>query len=367
MPIGFGMASPPTGTSACRRLFAGMSRPRIPNRRAMCSMSSSRRSSATPMSSAMASRVTSSCVGPSPPHTMSASAPRRRSRIAPTIRPGCHRPCGARTCRSRPRRAARRSTRCWCRRSDRAAAPSRPRARLPSSAPRSRLLLPPATHEIDGRRRRPGDRDPQHDVVEPATSAVGGNRTTATARNCTFAFHFPSRARRDRVALASLVDAVCRDEELAGRRRSPPASHAKSPRIASATNPPITRILSARGSRKAPERVVPSRRARMPSSPSVSQSTIQPANVPQLPAPSSRIQTSTGIAKSSRRSGDQVGRGVDRGLAEAPRPLAELLGDLGRALARDLGALRRAHALAARVTRRPRWAPPRGRCPRTRR
>ena len=50
-------------------------------------------------------------------------------------------------------------------------------------------------------------------------------------------------------------------------------SHEKSPRSPSATKPPSTSTLSASGSRNAPERVVPSRRASQPSSQSVTQST----------------------------------------------------------------------------------------------
>ena len=77
----------------------------------MCSMSSSRRSSSTPITSAIASRVTSSGVGPSPPHTMTASArsssSRRhctmRPRLSPTLR------CSQRV-DADGRRAARRST-----------------------------------------------------------------------------------------------------------------------------------------------------------------------------------------------------------------------------------------------------------------
>ena len=47
------------------------------------------------------------------------------------------------------------------------------------------------------------------------------------------------------------------------------AAHEKSPLIPSAKKPPSTRNLSASGSRNAPERVVPSRRASQPSRPSV--------------------------------------------------------------------------------------------------
>ena len=86
VPSGFGIAAPPSGMSACRRLFSGMSRRRARNIVAICSASSMRRTSGTPISSAMASRVRSSWVGPSPPHTMTASARDNRSRSAATMR-----------------------------------------------------------------------------------------------------------------------------------------------------------------------------------------------------------------------------------------------------------------------------------------
>ena len=74
VPIGFGSGSPPSGTSAWRRLFCGMSRSRVRNIVAMCSASSMRRTSGTPISSAIASRVRSSWVGPIPPQMSTASA-----------------------------------------------------------------------------------------------------------------------------------------------------------------------------------------------------------------------------------------------------------------------------------------------------
>ena len=86
MPLGLGMASPPLGTSAWRRLLAGMDRPREANISRMASARSSWRSSAVPMTSAMASRVMSSWVGPRPPQTMTASASSSRRRSWSTIR-----------------------------------------------------------------------------------------------------------------------------------------------------------------------------------------------------------------------------------------------------------------------------------------
>ena len=92
-------------------------------RRAPCA-----RTSGTPISSAIASRVRSSWVGPRPPHTMTASARDNRSSqrgddaglVVADRR-------GARTSRCPTPRAARRSRRCSCRRSGRAAARCRSR------------------------------------------------------------------------------------------------------------------------------------------------------------------------------------------------------------------------------------------------
>ena len=80
------MAVAPTGTSAWRRLFAGMRRPRAANRSKMRSAASSSVTSSTRITAAMASRVMSSCVGPRPPHTITASARASASSSAPTIR-----------------------------------------------------------------------------------------------------------------------------------------------------------------------------------------------------------------------------------------------------------------------------------------
>ena len=87
------MTVAPSGTSAWRVLLSAISRPRDANMAAMRSTIASSRTSVTFITSAMASRVMSSCVGPSPPHTMTASlrasAVRRastmRSRLSPTL------------------------------------------------------------------------------------------------------------------------------------------------------------------------------------------------------------------------------------------------------------------------------------------
>ena len=93
MPRVWGMTVAPSGTSAWRRLFSGMRRPRASNIDRMASATSSSRTRPTPMTSAMASRVTSSWVGPRPPQQITASA--RVERLAAGRRPcgrGCRRP-----------------------------------------------------------------------------------------------------------------------------------------------------------------------------------------------------------------------------------------------------------------------------------
>ena len=60
----------PAGTSAWRSLLADMARPRVWKNPAMTSTIVWSRTSSTPMTSAMASRVMSSWVGPRPPQTM---------------------------------------------------------------------------------------------------------------------------------------------------------------------------------------------------------------------------------------------------------------------------------------------------------
>ncbi len=87
------MIAPPAGTSAWRRLFSGNDRPRDSNIARILSSSSGSRTSSTPMTSAMTSRVMSSWVGPRPPHTMTASdrssamrsAEAMRSALSPTL------------------------------------------------------------------------------------------------------------------------------------------------------------------------------------------------------------------------------------------------------------------------------------------
>ena len=80
------MVRAPTGTSAWRRLLAGMGRPRPPNTASMRATSDSSRTSPTPSSSAITSRVMSSWVGPRPPVTITASDRSRASPMAASMR-----------------------------------------------------------------------------------------------------------------------------------------------------------------------------------------------------------------------------------------------------------------------------------------
>jgi len=73
VPMTCGITEAPRGTSACRALLAAMVRPRASKKLAMRWAISGSRTKGTFMTSAMASRVMSSCVGPRPPHTMTPS------------------------------------------------------------------------------------------------------------------------------------------------------------------------------------------------------------------------------------------------------------------------------------------------------
>src|SRR5580698_4968359 len=92
VPATWGMMAAPSGTSAWRALLSVMVRPLASKKPAMTSTIAWSRTSGTFMTSAMASRVMSSWVGPSPPHMMTpslrASAVRRanvmRSWLSPT-------------------------------------------------------------------------------------------------------------------------------------------------------------------------------------------------------------------------------------------------------------------------------------------
>ena len=86
VPRTWGMTSAPWGTSAWRRLLTGISRPLAPNTAAIRSTMASSRTSGTFMTSAMASLVMSSWVGPRPPQTITASLRARAVRRASTMR-----------------------------------------------------------------------------------------------------------------------------------------------------------------------------------------------------------------------------------------------------------------------------------------
>ena len=93
MPGISGIGTAPSGMSAWRRLFAAISRPREANSARIRSAIAGLRIRGTPMTSAIASRVMSSWVGPSPPHKITASlrsSARRmqatmRARLSPTL------------------------------------------------------------------------------------------------------------------------------------------------------------------------------------------------------------------------------------------------------------------------------------------
>jgi hypothetical protein len=80
------MTVAPAGTSAWRALFSAISRPRDANMAAMRSTMASSRTSFAFITSAIASRVMSSCVGPRPPQTITASLRARAVRRASTMR-----------------------------------------------------------------------------------------------------------------------------------------------------------------------------------------------------------------------------------------------------------------------------------------
>src|SRR5262245_38489704 len=156
------MTSPPLGTSAWRRLFPGMGRPRPPKIRAISSTSSSRRSSSTPITSAIASRVTSSGVGPRPPHTITASARSSsscrhctiRPRLSPTLR--CSHVSSPTAASCSPIHELLVST-IW---------PSSSSVPIARTSTRTGLpLLPTVSEDVEPRHQRERDRDPQDDVV----------------------------------------------------------------------------------------------------------------------------------------------------------------------------------------------------------
>src|SRR6478735_1382018 len=131
-----------------------------------------------------------------------------------------------------------------------------------------------------------------------AHSYVGGSSTTPTARNWKNAFHFPRRRAGSEMPWRAAYERY-NDTPTSRTVTMSTAAHEKSPLMPRAKKPPSTRNLSASGSRNAPDRVVPSRRASQPSSPSVVVSTNQSETVSQL-EPWSMISRSVGTARTRR-------------------------------------------------------------------
>ncbi len=131
-----------------------------------------------------------------------------------------------------------------------------------------------------------------------AHSYVGGSSTTPTARNWKNAFHFPRRRAGSEMPWRAAYERYS-DTPTSRTVTINTAAHEKSPLMPSAKKPPSTRNLSASGSRNAPERVVPSRRASQPSSPSVAVSTNHSDTVSQL-EPWSMMSSSVGTVSTMR-------------------------------------------------------------------
>ena len=81
-----GIGDAPTGTMAWRKLFSGIGRLRLANMERIRSAMRSSSTNSTPITDASTSRVMSSCVGPRPPHTMTASLRSSASRNASSMR-----------------------------------------------------------------------------------------------------------------------------------------------------------------------------------------------------------------------------------------------------------------------------------------
>src|SRR4051812_49262250 len=198
-----------------------MSRPRVPNSEAMWSTSSSRRSSSTPMTAAIASRVTSSCVGPMPPQTTTASAFSSISRIAATIR-GRLSPTLRCSIVSRPTAAS-----CspiheefvstiW---------PSNSSVPIARTSTRTRALPPAAAHDVDARDDREHDRDPEDRELHLRHVLDGREEVRADRQHLEDGLPLAELARGQRDATATCGRAVDRHEDLTcgdQRDREPP-------------------------------------------------------------------------------------------------------------------------------------------------
>src|SRR3954453_10253165 len=115
-------------------------------------------------------------------------------------------------------------------------------------------------------------------------SAVTGHTNAPTDSIWKNAFHLPSRTAGSEMPFRP---ATARYAEIQTSRAAMIATgtHQTSPRDTNTTNPPSVSTLSAIGSRNAPDRGGPSRRASQPSMPSLTHSTNQSAHVSQV-APS---------------------------------------------------------------------------------
>ncbi len=270
-------------------------------------MSSSRRSSSTPITSAIASRVTSSGVGPEAAahddrvgafeqlaqalhHALEVVAhlavlagvdARRRELLADPRAVGvddlAEQQLGADGEHVTPHRAH----------------PSR----RPSGRTRARALA--ADDDVETGHDRQPDRQPQEDVVERRPLVGGRQQHDADREELEERLPLAQAAGRQRDAVPGRRTSGTSRRRPRARSTMSTAAHEKSPLMPRAKKPPSTRNLSASGSRNAPERVVPSRRASQPSRPSVVVSTNQSETVSQL-EPWSMISRSVGTARTRR-------------------------------------------------------------------
>src|SRR5438105_5365848 len=199
VPRRWGMKAAPSGMSAWRALLSAISRPRAPKKARMFSTMASSRRRGTFMTSATASRVMSSWVGPTPPHTMTASLRARAERSASTMRPRLS-PTLVWKCESIPARARRSPIQAelvsttW---------PSR--SSVPTATTSHRTCrLPPVEQVLGARHEREDHRDPEERV---------GDRTVMRRRR--------QHGEAHRHVLYDGLDLG----PPAGRHRDPPPAH----------------------------------------------------------------------------------------------------------------------------------------------
>ncbi len=157
---------------------------------------------------------------------------------------------------------------------------------------------------------------------KPTSSAVHGSSTNPTAQYCVNALYLPSRCAGSTTPRRPAID---RYAEMPSSRAaiSRTGHQGNTPRSASTAKPPSTISLSATGSRNAPERVAPSRRASHPSTLSVAVIANHSATVRQLD-PSSRMSANVGIATRIRVTVTKFA-----GVTSAPCPKRLLVARLG--------------------------------------